>query len=281
MWPRTRKHRANSRLRTGLCTAGRCTRRPSDEIRTRHAQARAATPCRTGPDGRPATLRPPRARRRRRARGARAPPRPLAARGRRAARLTRPDRARPGGDRRALRPPRPPPASAARRGAPAATAASAARRPRGRGARRGGVGEPRRRPRLLRGPAIREHAVTLLLESGRDALHYRRWFELLTDERLRDRGQGPAGRFPDADHALAGRPQGRRAGRLRARPPRARAAANTPCNGCSATSRAPSPIAPAARGSRPRSAAPSGRSRRPRAPSTRVEARRRHRLSHH
>jgi len=34
----------------------------------------------------------------------------------------------------------------------------------------------------LRGPAIREHAVEVLLRSGRDRIHYREWFELLTHE---------------------------------------------------------------------------------------------------
>ncbi len=35
---------------------------------------------------------------------------------------------------------------------------------------------------VLRGPAIRERAVAVLVARGRDSLHYRRWFELLTGE---------------------------------------------------------------------------------------------------
>ncbi len=35
---------------------------------------------------------------------------------------------------------------------------------------------------VLRGPAIRARAVAVLVARGRDSLHYRRWFELLTGE---------------------------------------------------------------------------------------------------
>ena len=43
----------------------------------------------------------------------------------------------------------------------------------------------------LRGPAIRTTAVALLVASGRDALHYREWFELLTQA-----GHDVAGKDP-------------------------------------------------------------------------------------
>lgn len=43
----------------------------------------------------------------------------------------------------------------------------------------------------LRGPAIRERAVALLVEHGHDALHYREWFELLARD-----GHAIAGKDP-------------------------------------------------------------------------------------
>ena len=100
----------------------------------------AAARVEPGADGRSATFRPLRPRRRRRARRARAPPRPDADRGRRTARGARADRARPGGDRERSRPARPP------------------RRPSAAGDRRGATAATRHRP--LRGPAIRERAVS-------------------------------------------------------------------------------------------------------------------------
>jgi hypothetical protein len=40
-------------------------------------------------------------------------------------------------------------------------------------------GEDRGGAKILRGPDIREAAVTLLVDHGREALHYRQWYELL------------------------------------------------------------------------------------------------------
>jgi hypothetical protein len=48
---------------------------------------------------------------------------------------------------------------------------------------------------LLRGPAIRERAVHALLESGRDSLHYRRWFELVADDGYAIAGKDPLAVF--------------------------------------------------------------------------------------
>jgi hypothetical protein len=48
---------------------------------------------------------------------------------------------------------------------------------------------------LLRGPAIRERAVEALLESGREALHYRRWFELVTGDGAMIAGKDPLAVF--------------------------------------------------------------------------------------
>ena len=64
------------------------------------------------------------------------------------------------------------------------------------------TGAPRPEPQddtpegtLLRGPAIRERAVEALLESGREALHYRRWFELVTGEGAMIAGKDPLAVF--------------------------------------------------------------------------------------
>jgi prefoldin subunit 5 len=88
-------------------------------------------------------------------------------------------------------------------GGPGAAAAGATRRGLGGegAAAAGAAGEPRRGagaanearrgatargaagatdPHVLRGPAIRTTAVAVLVASGRDALHYRAWFDLLT-----------------------------------------------------------------------------------------------------
>jgi hypothetical protein len=46
-------------------------------------------------------------------------------------------------------------------------------------------------PALLRGPEIREVAVALLLDNGREALHYREWYDL-----LRRAGREIAGKDP-------------------------------------------------------------------------------------
>jgi hypothetical protein len=48
---------------------------------------------------------------------------------------------------------------------------------------------------VLRGPAIRERAVEALLESGREALHYRRWFELVTGAGATIAGKDPLAVF--------------------------------------------------------------------------------------
>jgi hypothetical protein len=45
----------------------------------------------------------------------------------------------------------------------------------------------------LRGPAIREAAVKVLVDHGRDAIHYREWFDLLTTS-----GHAIAGKDPRA-----------------------------------------------------------------------------------
>lgn len=49
--------------------------------------------------------------------------------------------------------------------------------------------------RTLRGPAIREVAVALLVADGRDALHYREWFDLLTREGYDVAGKDPLAVF--------------------------------------------------------------------------------------
>ena len=46
---------------------------------------------------------------------------------------------------------------------------------------------------LLRGPAIRETAVTVLIEQGRESIHYRKWFDLLAQQ-----GHAIAGKDPIA-----------------------------------------------------------------------------------
>ncbi|MDA0181434.1 hypothetical protein OJ997_14110, partial [Solirubrobacter phytolaccae] len=48
---------------------------------------------------------------------------------------------------------------------------------------------------LLRGPAIREVAVALLVADGRDALHYRAWFDLLTQAGYDVAGKDPLAVF--------------------------------------------------------------------------------------
>ena len=47
----------------------------------------------------------------------------------------------------------------------------------------------------LRGPAIRTTAVALLVASGRDALHYREWFDLLTQAGHEVAGKDPLAVF--------------------------------------------------------------------------------------
>ncbi|MDA0173670.1 hypothetical protein OJ998_31495 [Solirubrobacter taibaiensis] len=49
--------------------------------------------------------------------------------------------------------------------------------------------------RALRGPAIRTTAVALLVASGRDALHYREWFDLLTQAGHEVAGKDPLAVF--------------------------------------------------------------------------------------
>jgi hypothetical protein len=48
---------------------------------------------------------------------------------------------------------------------------------------------------LLRGPAIRETAVKLLVEQDRDTIHYREWFELLTNTGHEIGGKDPLAVF--------------------------------------------------------------------------------------
>jgi len=48
---------------------------------------------------------------------------------------------------------------------------------------------------ILRGPAIRTTAVALLVASGRDALHYREWFDLLTQAGHEVAGKDPLAVF--------------------------------------------------------------------------------------
>lgn len=50
-------------------------------------------------------------------------------------------------------------------------------------------------PNTLRGPAIREVAVALLVADGRDALHYREWFDLLTQAGYDVAGKDPLAVF--------------------------------------------------------------------------------------
>ena len=66
-----------------------------------------------------------------------------------------------------------------------------------RGARPPAARRPRRQddPRVLRGPAIRTTAVALLVASGRDALHYREWFDLLTQAGHEVAGKDPLAVF--------------------------------------------------------------------------------------
>jgi prefoldin subunit 5 len=55
--------------------------------------------------------------------------------------------------------------------------------------------EPAPGRRLLRGPAIRRTAVELLVESGHDALHYRDWFDLVTQAGYDVAGKDPLAVF--------------------------------------------------------------------------------------
>lgn len=60
------------------------------------------------------------------------------------------------------------------------------------------VAAPTRRadgPNTLRGPAIREVAVALLVTDGRDALHYREWFDLLAQAGYDVAGKDPLAVF--------------------------------------------------------------------------------------
>ena len=90
------------------------------------------------------------------------------------------------------------PGGAAARGeAGARPALRRARGPARRGPARPAAPQPDSSPaavggrHTLRGPAIRTTAVALLVASGRDALHYREWFELLTQA-----GHDVAGKDP-------------------------------------------------------------------------------------
>ena len=78
--------------------------------------------------------------------------------------------------------------------------------------------EPRRAG--LRGPAIREAAVRALVADGRDALHYREWFELLDERTVA--GKDPLAVFLTQLSRSPAVRKGAQPGRLRARPPRAR-----------------------------------------------------------
>ena len=84
--------------------------------------------------------------------------------------------------------------SGAARGDAAGARATRARRPDGRPPRLV-AGRHRRRPPRLRGPAIRTTAVALLVASGRDALHYREWFDLLTQAGHEVAGKDPLAVF--------------------------------------------------------------------------------------
>jgi hypothetical protein len=53
----------------------------------------------------------------------------------------------------------------------------------------------KRDERLLRGPAIREAAVKVLVAHRRDAIHYREWFELLTQTGHEVGGKDPLAVF--------------------------------------------------------------------------------------
>ncbi len=48
---------------------------------------------------------------------------------------------------------------------------------------------------LLRGPAIRETAVAVLVEQGRESIHYREWFDLLAQQGLEIAGKDPLAVF--------------------------------------------------------------------------------------
>ena len=47
----------------------------------------------------------------------------------------------------------------------------------------------------LRGPAIREHALRVLIDDGRESLHYREWFELLAGQGYAIAGKDPLAVF--------------------------------------------------------------------------------------
>jgi len=64
-----------------------------------------------------------------------------------------------------------------------------------RGTARAATAPARDPARVLRGPAIREVAVALLVADGRDALHYRVWFDLLTEAGYDVAGKDPLAVF--------------------------------------------------------------------------------------
>jgi hypothetical protein len=67
-----------------------------------------------------------------------------------------------------------------------------------RGARDGGAdgdGDTDRGGEALRGPDIREVAVKMLVENGRDAMHYREWYELLERAGHQIAGKDPVAVF--------------------------------------------------------------------------------------
>ena len=66
---------------------------------------------------------------------------------------------------------------------------------RGPAAPRGGPAPTEGGRHILRGPAIRTTAVALLVASGRDALHYREWFDLLTQAGHEVAGKDPLAVF--------------------------------------------------------------------------------------
>ena len=95
----------------------------------------------------------------------------------------------------------PPPPGAAGESAPLRTAADESA-PLRAGAREAaplhaGAGEPEPTPELLRGPAIRELAVQVLLSQPEriDALHYRRWYELVCGAGYEVAGKDPLAVF--------------------------------------------------------------------------------------
>jgi septal ring factor EnvC (AmiA/AmiB activator) len=54
---------------------------------------------------------------------------------------------------------------------------------------------PVQAPRALRGPAIREAAVAVLVSAGLEALHYRDWFDLLAEQGHEVAGKDPLAVF--------------------------------------------------------------------------------------